>query len=52
MGKTHAQALRCHGQRWIKIIWKMWQTRTCYNTQLHMNNQINHGSWVLQVNPA
>lgn len=47
-GKSHAQALRALGQRWIKILWKMWQTRTCYNAELHMANQITHGSWVLQ----
>jgi transposase len=51
-GKSHAQALRCLGQRWIKIIWKMWQTRTCYNAELHMKNQIAHGSWVLQITPS
>ena len=50
-GKTHAQALRCLGQRWLKIIWKMWQTHTPYNAELHLKNQLEHGSWVLQVNP-
>jgi len=48
-GKTHAQALRCLGQRWIKIIWKMWQTRTSYDPALHLKNQLSHGSWVLKV---
>jgi len=51
-GKSHAQALRCLGQRWIKIIWKMWQTRTDYNAELHLKNQTAHGSWVLQIKPA
>ena len=51
-GKTHAQALRSLGQRWLKIIWKMWQTRTCYDAELHMKNQLTHGSWVLKVQPA
>ena len=51
-GKSHAQALRCPGQRWMKIIWKMWQTRTCYDSELHMKNQLAHGSWVLQLQPA
>ena len=27
-GKSHACALRALGQRWLKIVWKMWQTRT------------------------
>jgi transposase len=48
-GMTHAQALRCLGQRWLKIIWKMWQTRTHYDPELHMRNQLAHGSWVLQI---
>jgi len=51
-GKTHAQALRCLGQRWLKIIWKMWQTRTAYDSELHLRNQLAHGSWVLQIKPA
>jgi transposase len=48
-GKSHACALRCLGQRWLKILWKMWQTRTCYNAELHQQNQLRHGSWVLQL---
>lgn len=50
-GKSHAQALRCLGQRWLKIIWKMWQTRTAYDGELHLKNQLAHGSWVLQIQP-
>jgi transposase len=48
-GKSHAQAVRCLGHRWLKIIWKMWQTRTAYDPELHTRNQIQHGSWVLQL---
>ncbi len=51
-GKSHAQALRCLGQRWLKIISKMWQTRTRYDAELHMENQLTHGSWVLHLQPA
>jgi transposase len=51
-GKTHAQALRCLGQRWLKIIWKMWQSRTAYDADLHLKNQLAHGSWVLQIKPS
>jgi len=36
-------------QRWLKIIWKMWQTGTANNAALHMQNQLAHGSWVLQI---
>lgn len=51
-GKSHAQALRSLGQRWLKIIWKMWQTNACYDAELHMKNQLNHGSWVLKIQPS
>lgn len=51
-GKTHACALRCLGQRWLKILWKMWQSRSRYNAELHTQNQLAHGSWLLQIKPA
>ena len=51
-GKSHATALRCLGNRWLKILWKMWQTRTPYNADLHTRNQTAHGSWVLKLQPA
>jgi len=51
-GQSHACALRCLGQRWLKILWKMWQTRSPYNEALHTRNQTKHGSWVLQFKPA
>jgi transposase len=34
-GQSHACALRCLGQRWLKILWKMWQTRSLYDEALH-----------------
>ena len=48
---SHASALRCLGQRWLKILWKMWQTRTTYNEALHTLNQTRHGSWVVALLP-
>jgi transposase len=48
-GMSHAAALRCLGQRWLKILWKMWQNRTTYDEALHTRNQIKHGSWVLAL---
>jgi transposase len=47
--KTHAAALRCLAKRWLKILWKMWQTHTSYDADLHMRNQLAHGSWVIQL---
>jgi transposase len=51
-GASHACALRCLGQRWLKILWKMWQSHTCYDSELHARNQLKHGSWVLKIQSA
>ena len=48
-GKSHACALRSLGQRWLKILWKMWQTHKPYDPELHAKNQMAHGSWVLTL---
>jgi hypothetical protein len=50
-GHSHACALRCLGQRWLKILWKMWQSGRPYEESLHALNQQKHGSWVLQLQP-
>jgi len=46
-GQSHACALRCLGQRWLKILWRMWQDGTRYDEALHHRNQRLHGSWVV-----
>ena len=51
-GASHAQGLRCLGQRWLKILWRMWQDRVCYDEALHMRNQTRHGSWVITLLPS
>lgn len=51
-GQSHACALRCLGQRWLKILWKMWQTSTPYDAELHARNQLRHGSWILKLQSA
>jgi hypothetical protein len=33
-----------------KIIHKMWMDRKPYDAMLHNQNQLKHGSWVLQLN--
>lgn len=48
-GMTHAAALRCLGHRWLKILWKMWQTHTPYDEALHTRNQVRHGSWAITL---
>jgi len=50
-GLTHAAALRCLGQRWLKILWKMWQENKPYDEARHTRNQVKHGSWVLGLMP-
>lgn len=51
-GKAHAAALRCLGQRWLKILWTMWQRGTTYDENLHTRNQVKHGSWAVTPPPA
>jgi len=51
-GQSHACALRCLGQRWLKILWKMWQTHVSYDAELHQRNQVKHGSWVIGLLPT
>jgi transposase len=51
-GLTHAAALRCLGQRWLKILWKMWQENEPYDEARHTRNQIKHGSWVIRLTPT
>lgn len=46
-GKSHACALRCLAHRWLEIVWKMWQDRTCYDAERHLANLIKHGSKTL-----
>jgi len=47
-GMSHACALRCLSQRWLKILWRMWQNHTTYDEAFHTQNQIKHGSWIIQ----
>jgi transposase len=50
-GHGHADALRCLGMRWLKILWKMWTQRTTYDGDRHLRDQIKHGSWVISLMP-
>lgn len=51
-GKKHSAALRCLGQRWLKILWTMWQRRTVYDEALHLRHQTERGTWSLQLQPS
>ena len=53
-GKTHACSLRCLAQRWLEILWKMWQDRRPYDAEKHLANLKKHGSLTLAaiLNPS
>jgi transposase len=48
-GMSHACALRCLGQRLLKIVFKMLTDKKPYDAELHARNQQKHGSWVLKL---
>ena len=53
-GKSHACSLRCLAQRWLEILWKMWQDRRPYDAEKHLANLKKHGSLTLAaiLNPS
>jgi len=51
-GMSHACALRCLGQRLLKIVFKIIETKKPYDAEVHARNQQKHGSWVLKLVPA
>jgi hypothetical protein len=48
-GMSHACALRCLGQRLLKIVFRMITDKKPYDAELHSKNQQKHGSWVLAL---
>jgi len=48
-GMSHACALRCLGQRLLKILFRMLKNKTPYDAELHARNQQTHGSWILTL---
>ena len=48
-GMSHSCALRCLGQRLLKIVFRMLVTQKPYDAELHARNQHKHGSWVLKL---
>jgi transposase len=48
-GMSHACALRCLGQRLLKIVFRMIAEKKPYDAELHARNQQKHGSWVIQL---
>jgi transposase len=48
-GMHHACALRCLGQRLLKIVFRMITEKKPYDAERHARSQQKHGSWVLQL---
>lgn len=48
-GKSHATALRCLGQRWLKILQRMRQDHRPYDEAMHLRNMVKRGSWKLDL---
>jgi transposase len=48
-GKSQACALRCLGQRLLKILFSIIVNKKPYDAELHARNQQKHGSWVLTL---
>jgi transposase len=54
-GHSHASALRCLGKRWLKILWRIWQTGEAYDETKYLAQLQRRGSltWSkLQAAPA
>ena len=48
--ETHQMVtLRSLGQRCLKIVWKVWRPSATHDADLHGRNQLQHGSWALQL---
>lgn len=41
-GHGSARAYRALGNRWLSIVWKLWQTQTPYDEQIHLANRARH----------
>jgi transposase len=52
-GHSHASALRGLGKRWLKILWRLWQNRECYDESKHLRSLERRGAKVWQkIKPA
>jgi transposase len=43
-GHGSARSYRALGNRWLSIIWKLWQTKTPYDEQIHLANRARNKS--------
>lgn len=51
-GQSHACALRCLANRWLKIISAMCRAHTTYDADVHLREVQKHGSWVFKLIPT
>jgi transposase len=51
-GQSHACALRCLAQRWLKILAAMCRSGKPYDEAMHLKNMTRHGSWNLTLKTA
>jgi len=47
-GKAHNAAVRALAFKWIRVIWKCWQTRTPYNEVIYLESLRKNGSSLLK----
>ena len=45
-GHNHASALRCLGKRWLKILWRLWQSKERYDESKHLRSLERRGAKV------
>ena len=43
-GQAHQVVLRALAFKWIRVLWKCWQTRTPYDEARHLHNLQRHHS--------
>jgi transposase len=48
-GHSHANALRCLGKRWLKILWRLWINHKVYDEATYIASLQKHGSFVSGV---
>jgi len=51
-GQSHACTIRCLGMRWLKINAAMIRNGTPHDEAAYTRNQLQHGSWVMQLQPV
>ena len=50
---NHASALRCLGKRWLKILWRLWQSKERYDENKHLRSLERRGAKVWEkIKPA